>query len=284
MGLLLILPILVSGYLFCNGSIYRQATMSRYDGQLLYMLIAKTGVIIFAFACLASFGLIYASKYKLLLPVLGEYSDYIKYVKGFLTHNEITDAKGAPVWAFLAQASVLSFLLAWLFPRLFTLLLMLRYLAPATSIRGLILASKVPSRPLTRQLMKSMRDEDNLYMFSMDDRKVYVGRVSDIGDLHEAGGMDEDFEIVPTMSGYRDKDTLKVTYTTDYSAVIEDMMLKNREIGFTIVLSQKNIVSMSRFEDEIWNQFKVRQELTDKQGEKQQDGFLERLSKFLERL
>ncbi|MCP1510444.1 hypothetical protein J2Y83_000571 [Pseudomonas marginalis] len=258
--------------------------MSRYDGQLLYMLIAKTGVIIFAFACLASFGLMYASKYKLLLPVLGEYSDYIKYVKGFLTHNEITDAKGAPVWAFLAQASVLSFLLAWLFPRLFTLLLMLRYLAPATSIRGLILASKVPSRPLTRQLMKSMRDEDNLYMFSMDDRKVYVGRVSDIGDLHEAGGMDEDFEIVPTMSGYRDKDTLKVTYTTDYSAVIEDMMLKNREIGFTIVLSQKNIVSMSRFEDEIWNQFKVRQELTDKQGEKQQDGFLERLSKFLERL
>lgn len=109
-----------------------------------------------------------------------------------------------------------------------------------------------------------MRDTNNLYMFSMDDRKVYVGRVSDIGDLHEAGGMDEDFEIVPTMSGYRDKDTLKVTYTTDYSAVVEEMMLKGREIGFEIVLSQKNIVSVSRFEDEIWSAFKARQELSEK--------------------
>jgi hypothetical protein len=277
MGLLLILPILVSGYLYCNGSIYRQATMSRYDGQLLYMLIAKTGILIFASACLASISLMYASKHSIFVPFLGEFSqygDYIKHVTGFLTHNEITDAKGAPVWAFLAQASVLSFVLAWLLPRLFTCLLMLRHRASAVSIKGLILASKVPTRPLTRQLMESMRDRNNLYMFSMEDRKVYVGRVSDIGDLHEAGGMDEDFEIVPTMSGYRDKDTLKVTYTTDYSAVVEEMMLKGREIGFTIVLSQKNIVSVSRFEDEIWNQFKARQDVTDKQSQKQQEGFL----------
>lgn len=277
MGLLLILPILVSGYLYCNGSIYRQATMSRYDGQLLYMLIAKTGILIFASACLASISLMYASKHSIFVPFLGEFSqygDYIKHVTGFLTHNEITDAKGAPVWAFLAQASVLSFVLAWLLPRLFTCLLMLRHWASAVSIKGLILASKVPTRPLTRQLMESMRDRNNLYMFSMEDRKVYVGRVSDIGDLHEAGGMDEDFEIVPTMSGYRDKDTLKVTYTTDYSAVVEEMMLKGREIGFTIVLSQKNIVSVSRFEDEIWNQFKARQDVTDKQSQKQQEDFL----------
>lgn len=70
MGLLLILPILVSGYLYCNGSTYRQATMSRYDGQLLYMLIAKTGILIFSMACLASFGLMYASKHSVLAPIL----------------------------------------------------------------------------------------------------------------------------------------------------------------------------------------------------------------------
>jgi hypothetical protein len=153
--------------------------------------------------------------------------------------------------------------LAWLLPRLFTVLLMARYRASAASIKGLILASKVPTRPLTRQLMESMRDPSNLYMFSMSDRKVYVGRVSDIGDLHEAGGMDDDFQIVPTMSGYRNKDTLKVSYTTDYSAVVEEMQLKGKTVGFTIVLSQENIVSMSRFEDEVWNQFRARQELSD---------------------
>lgn len=61
-------------------------------------------------------------------------------------------------------------------------------------------------------------------------------------------------------------------------------MQKGREIGFTIVLSQKNIVSVSRFEDEIWNQFKARQDLTEKQSQKQQDGFLERLAQFLDKL
>lgn len=270
MGLLLILPILVSGYLYCNASTYRQATMSRYDGQLLYMLIAKTGVLIFCFACLASLLLMYASKHGALTPFFGrfaEYSDYAMHAKAFLTHNEITDAKSAPEWIFLAQASVLSLLLAWLLPRLFTVLLMARYRASAASIKGLILASKVPMRPLTRQLMESMRDPSNLYMFSMSDRKVYVGRVSDIGDLHEAGGMDDDFQIVPAMSGYRDKDTLKVSYTTDYSAVVEEMQLKGKRIGFTIVLSQENIVSMSRFEDEVWNQFKARQERSDERIE-----------------
>lgn len=280
MGLLLILPILVSGYLFCSGSIYRQATMSRYDGQLLYMLIAKTGILIFAIACLASFGLMYASKNSLFAPFLGDYGDYLKHLKAFLILNEITDTKGAPIWAFLGQASVLSFAFAWILPRLFTLLLMGRYLARAADVKGLILASKVPMRPLTRQLMESMRDQDNLYMFSMNDRKVYVGRVSDVGDLHEAGGMDEDFEIVPTMSGYRDKDTLKVTYTTDYSAVVSEMTQKGQKIGFTIVLSQKNIISMSRFEEEVWNQFKSRQDLIESKSE-QEDILIVRLVRWL---
>lgn len=276
MGFLLILPILVSGYLYCNGSIYRQATMSRYDGQLLYMLIAKTGILIFAVACVMSVGLMYASKHGTFAPLLGEfaqYADYVQYLKGFLIHNEVATAEGASVWVFLAQASVLSFILAWSLPRILTGLLMLRHRASAASIKGLILATKVPTRPLTRQLMESMRDQNNQYMFSMEDRKVYVGRVSDIGDLHEAGGMDEDFQIVPTMSGYRDKDTLKVTYTTDYSAVVEEMLLKGRKIGFTIVLSQKNIVSMSRFEDDIWSNFKARQELSDNKTGKLSDDF-----------
>ncbi|KEZ64616.1 hypothetical protein AAY86_00905 [Pseudomonas amygdali pv. tabaci str. ATCC 11528] len=280
MGLLLILPILVSGYLFCSGSIYRQATMSRYDGQLLYMLIAKTGILIFAVGCVASFGLLYASKHDFFASEPSKYSNYIKYFKGFLIHNQITEAKEAPIWAFLVHASAISLLLAWILPRLFTLLLMIRHRASAPTIKGLILASKVPSRPLTRHLMKSMRDENGLYMFSMDDRKVYVGRVAHIGDLHEAGGMDEDFEIVPTMSGYRDKDSLKITYTTDYSAVTEEMILKGRKIGFSIVLSQKNIVSMSPYEEEIWNRFKMRQEVS----EKQKDGLLLRLAKLLDKL
>nr|WP_253276254.1 hypothetical protein [Pseudomonas syringae] len=254
--------------------------MSRYDGQLLYMLIAKTGTIFFAVACLTSFWLMYVSKDGSLATTLGERSDYIKFIKDFLITNEIANNAEAPTWAFLAQASVISLILSWLSPRFFMLLLMLRHWASLQAIKGLILASKVPTRPLTKQLLASMRDSKNLYMFSMADRKVYVARVAHIGDLHEAGGMDEDFEIVPTMSGYRDKDTLKVTYTTDYSAVVDEMVRTGRKVGFSIVLSQKNIVSMSRYEDEIWNRFKLRQDV----AENAKEGILVRLAKLLEKL
>jgi hypothetical protein len=60
------------------------------------------------------------------------------------------------------------------------------------------------------------------------------------------------------------------------------MMLRGRAIGFEIVLSQKNIVSLSRFEDEIWNKFKARQDLSDKANEKK--GFFEGLGQFIDKL
>lgn len=280
MGLLLILPILVSGYIFCHGSIYLQATISRYDGQLLYMLIAKTGIFLFAIAAIASFALLYASKHSYFECLTLEYADYVKYLKAFLVRNGIAEGKEASLWVFFGQASVLSFFFSWLFPRTFPFLLMVRYWIGPAKAKAFILNSQVPLPPRTKHLLSSVSDKNSQYMFSMDDRKVYVGRVSSVGDLHESGLMDEDFEIVPTMSGYRDKDTLKVTYTTDYSAVVEDMQMKGQQIGFTIVLSQKNIVSISRFESEIWDQFKARQE----QAEKAKEGFLERLGTFMDKL
>ncbi|VVQ38473.1 hypothetical protein PS943_05917 [Pseudomonas fluorescens] len=257
MGLLLILPILVAGYIFCNGSVYRQATINKYDGQLLYLLVAKTGLFLFAGAATFSFLLMYLSKHA----YFGCFSaDYIKYIKAFLGRNGIVSEASAPLWAFFGQASIISFVLAWWCPRLYVFAIRLRHNLSSDQAKAFIHHYLVPNRPMTKQLLASMRDSQSQYMFSMDDRKVYVGRVSSVGEPHETGGMDEDFEIVPIMSGYRDKDTLKVTYTTDYSAVVEEMAGKGRPIGFTILLSQENIVSMSRFEEEIWERFKARQD------------------------
>ena len=275
MGLLLILPILVSGYIFCTASIYRQATINKYDGQLLYLLVAKIGLFLFVIAAMISFFLMYLSKHADFECID---LNYIKYIKAFLIRNSITaDEKSAPLWVFFGQASIISFCLGWTFPRLYVLAIRRRHSLSIDQARAFILHYQVPIRPMTKQLLVSMKDAANQYMFSMDDRKVYVGRVSSVGEAHETGGMDEDFEIVPTMSGYRDKDTLKVTYTTDYSAVVEDMAVSGRNIGFTILLSQKNIVSMSRFEEDVWKRFKARQ---DSDGSKK-NSLLETLAKLL---
>lgn len=255
MGLLLILPILVSGYIFCNASVYRQATINKYEGQLLYLLVAKIGLFLFAGAAVLSFLLMYLSKHAY-FP--GFSLDYIKHLKAFLVRNGIALEQGAPLWVFFGQATGISFVLAWCCPRLYVLAVRCRHRLSSDQAKAFI-HYLAPNRPMTKQLLASMKDSQSLYMFSMDDRKVYVGRVSSVGEPHETGGIDEDFEIVPTMSGYRDKDSLRVSYTTDYSAVVEEMADKGRRIGFTILLSQKNIVSMSRFEVEIWERFKARQ-------------------------
>jgi len=257
MGLLLILPILVSGYIFCNGSVYRQATINKYEGQLLYLLVAKIGLFLFIGGAVLSSLLIYLSKHA----YFDAFNlDYLKLVRAFLVRNGIAEGESAPLWAFLAQASFISFALAFVCPRLYVAWIRCRHRLSSAQAKAFILHERVPNRPITEQLLASLIDDSSLYMFSMDDRKVYVGRVSSVGEPHETAGLDEDFEIVPTMSGYRDKDTLKVTYTTDYSAVVDELKVKGRSFGFTILLSQKNIVSMSRFEAQVWNEFKARQD------------------------
>ncbi|VVP82791.1 hypothetical protein PS910_02115 [Pseudomonas fluorescens] len=165
-------------------------------------------------------------------PFLGdEHADYVKFLRAFLFRNGIVEERQTALWVFLGQASILSFVFAWISPKLYLLGVIARQRLWATPAKAFILNLMVPSRPLTSQLLASINDKTSQYMFSMDDRKVYVGRVSSIGDLHEAGSMDEDFEIVPVMSGFRDKDTLKVTYTTDYSAVVEKMANRGRDVG-----------------------------------------------------
>ena len=61
--------------------------------------------------------------------------------------------------------------------------------------------------------------ENKNVMLMMDDRKVYVGKIISMGEPSETQGMDQDISIMPLMSGYRDKDTLRVNFTTDYEQV-----------------------------------------------------------------
>lgn len=80
-------------------------------------------------------------------------------------------------------------------------------------------------------------------MLMMDDRKVYVGKIISLGEPSETAGMDQDISIMPLMSGYRDKDTLRVNFTTDYA-----------QVGANIYVSlrQEQIVSATEFNFEAY--------------------------------
>jgi hypothetical protein len=81
----------------------------------------------------------------------------------------------------------------------------------------------------------------------MSDRKVYVGTVVSMGEPTETSGMDQDILIIPVLSGWRDKDTLKVCFSTFYADANKDLIL---------TLRQEEIVSATEFDFDsyhMWN-------------------------------
>ena len=71
-----------------------------------------------------------------------------------------------------------------------------------------------------------------------------LGAVTSLGELNESNGMDQDISIAPLMSGYRDKDTLKVNFVTYYKAVGTDL---------EIVIRQDQIHTATRFDFDAYN-------------------------------
>lgn len=100
--------------------------------------------------------------------------------------------------------------------------------------------------PIDKMLFE-LSTSDQLAMLSMSDRKVYVGRISSLGEPSETGGVDQDILILPYMSGYRDKDRLTVEFTTHYNHV-------NQEISLS--LRQADIVSATEFNAKAYDLWK----------------------------
>jgi len=69
--------------------------------------------------------------------------------------------------------------------------------------------------PIASVLVQSLANAVPV-MVTMEDRKVYIGVVTEIGSMSEISSGLENFGISPTLSGYRDKDTLKVAFTYEY--------------------------------------------------------------------
>ncbi|MDD9154983.1 hypothetical protein PVK64_02090 [Aliivibrio sp. S4TY2] len=75
-------------------------------------------------------------------------------------------------------------------------------------------------------------------LFTMSDRKVYIGYAREIHAQHFT-----DINIIPVFAGYRDKNTLKLVLTTPYRNVIEQLKTTDKDTPglFTITLPVKEI-------------------------------------------
>jgi len=256
MGILLILPILVAGYIYCTSSLYMKYKMHRYDGQLLYLLVGKFGVYFFSISSILTLT-IFSFCRGLSVDFCSTHIslDYINSLKEVLVQSHIRDAGSADTAVFFLHASLISFILAYVFPSIYIWMVKKRHKLKTTDQAKYAVLQSVAKSGIESALINSIIHPGTVYMCSMSDRKVYVGTITSVSEPDEVNGLAEEFSLIPVYSGYRDKDSLSVKFNTFYKDVDP-----NNNVDFTIHLKKENIISMTVFDYEVFSKFKPKKE------------------------
>ncbi|MCD5986502.1 hypothetical protein KDX30_01175 [Pseudomonas sp. CDFA 553] len=226
--------------------------LHRYEGQLLYLQAARYGLYCFVTAMMLVGAAVYG--FRLLgscfglngssFCIWGASYDILGPVADSLTTLQLVPVlQSAQVWAFLTYVAVVTIVIPA--PGAHLVFLAVKALLGSwdhTVIQGFLLRESVKHSPLLNTLVLAFAKRSPV-MITMNDRKVYVGYIKSMGDSTEVTGFDKDFELVPTLSGYRDKDTLEVRYTTEYES---EGILNN-----SLFLKQENVVSLTLYNQDI---------------------------------
>jgi len=256
MGILLILPILVAGYIYCTSSLYMKYKMHRYDGQLLYLLVGKFGVYFFALSSILTLALFsFCRGLSVDFCSIHISLDYVDYLKGVLVQSHIRNESSAETAIFFLHASFISFFLAYIFPSIYIWLVKKRHKLKTSDQAKYAVLQSVAKSGIESALINSIIHPGTVYMCSMSDRKVYVGTVTSVSEPDEVNGLAEEFSIIPFYSGYRDKDSLSVKFNTFYKDVVS-----TNHVDFTIHLKKENIISMTVFDYDVFSKFKPKKE------------------------
>jgi len=240
MFLLLIIPILISGFYVCNHNLYYFYRLHRYEGQYLYLKSALLG-----FTCLIIASFVALLLNALIPQTIGNVPvDIVKFIH-WLINNAVGDTKiDSKQLSWIILLAVLTQITGWLWVKISFLHIKWREKDIEKS-KIMLMSSILRDSPLDNILLESYISETPL-MLTLNDRKVYVGVVSSLGEPNESEGMDQEIAIIPIMSGYRDKNDFHVSFNTDYKIIDKDL---------NIVLRQEIINSATKFDFDIFSEF-----------------------------
>jgi len=195
--LLFALP-LVGGLIFCSTWNFTRWRVAREDGHRLYFRAVLFGAILFAFVAFVN---------ALVENYSSSYSNAITFVKG-LIEPMAKEKSSAPAVAQLTVICFLTMLAGWPLALLLNLGFKKNYW----------LREAIKKDALEAFLLDAA-DRDVSIAITMDDRKVYVGYV--VSAFDPAIGRKCIF-LLPLISGYRDPQTHKVSFTTFYTDLYGD--------------------------------------------------------------
>lgn len=231
MLVLLVIPILVAGFIACHIHPVHSYKLHRYAGQYLYLKCAELGLKSFGVAItLAALGH-WLLPDRLSIGIATIPLTWPVSVAERISSAGVMTPERSLQTSWLLLLSALTCFASWLLMIWGHLMLYWRYGTP--NARIFIIRDLLEDSPLDDLLFRLSLQKDKYAMLTMEDRKVYVGKIISLGEPSETTGMDQDISIIPLMSGYRDKDTLRVTFTTDYDRVDSDIYLSLRQEQIT---------------------------------------------------
>lgn len=237
MFLLIILPILVSGFLVCHTHPFYKYKLHRYEGQYLYLKSAALGSICLIISTLIVLGLNKFIPDKIIIFNLIIDLDIHKIITELFSELGTLNIKESSELSWVLSIITISLIVPYIWSILATLKYCIRYvtLSPKEQINGSILADS----PMDNFLFNaSLQKGNHLVMLTLSDRKVYVGKVLNLGEPNESEGLDQEVTLKPVVSGTRDSENLKVTFNTHYNGLDEETYL---------IIRQDMIVSACEF-------------------------------------
>ena len=103
MGLLIILPFLISGYIVFIRHPFYYLRLHRFQGQLLYLQVARMGMTCLIVATLLSAVFLVLSKQKVSVAGYEVATDYSSYLGALLIQLDVANKKNCALWVFLLQ-------------------------------------------------------------------------------------------------------------------------------------------------------------------------------------
>jgi hypothetical protein len=241
---LLIFPVLVAGFFACHIHPVHSFRLHRYEGQYLYLKSSELGLKCFFIAGLASLAMHHWLPDNISVCERIYSWQLLSWLTEQMKMAGATEPGEASKMAWFVELSFLTFIAAFALKLWAHFRLWLRFRSWNTRLH--VIGEILEDSPLDYLLYSLSLDENKNVMLMMEDRKVYVGRVVNLGEPSATGGMDQDVVLIPLMSGYRHKDTLKVTFTTMYSEVQADILIS---------LRQDNIVSATEFDFDAYHKW-----------------------------
>lgn len=258
-GILLLIPTIIIGYFFKRKHFYLNYKFSKLSGHHLYFSSAIFG---FLFVSIAT--IIYFILVNLYIIAVCFFSDnyeakfnFFKSIRYVFSESNFS----FNVFFIYIIAIIIAWLVTWYDKAL---------VKKIPDIHNPSIFSIISDEPTDTLLNisafsdsnKSIGESDErIIMLTMKDRKVYIGVVSENRKemfARFSQGSD-DFEFMPLMSGYRDKDTLDLIVTTDYSEAIE------KKLNITVIIKKSEILTLTKVNSDQLSKFLLSSNLLHKE-------------------